>query len=257
MSKVLDLWSGMTATVLPFAGAAAPEGWLLCSGQAVSRSTYPNLFTVLCPSMGTVTITIASPGVVTLNAHGKVAGDRIRLSTTGALPTGLTANTDYYLVSVGTNTFSLATSAGGTPINTTGSQSGIHAAQYFPHGAGDGSTTFNVPDLRGEFIRGIDGVRGIDSSRALGSKQKGSMVALDSSGVNQSYLMQANSAQIASPGDVALSRERLGLDYDGTTYPNTFISWLNTTNDQTPETGGFYSAQSRPRNVAMNHIIKT
>jgi microcystin-dependent protein len=38
-------------------------------------------------------------------------------------------------------------------------------------GVGDGSTTFNVPDLRGEFIRGWDDSRGIDSGRAFGSGQ--------------------------------------------------------------------------------------
>ena len=40
-------------------------------------------------------------------------------------------------------------------------------------GAGDGSTTFNVPDLRGEFIRGWDDARGVDSCRVLGSWQDG------------------------------------------------------------------------------------
>ena len=30
--------------VIPFAGAAAPTGWLLCQGQAVSRTTYAQLF---------------------------------------------------------------------------------------------------------------------------------------------------------------------------------------------------------------------
>lgn len=44
MSRVLDLWAGMTGTVLPYAGTTAPNGWLLCFGQAVSRTTYPNLF---------------------------------------------------------------------------------------------------------------------------------------------------------------------------------------------------------------------
>ncbi|WP_346354998.1 phage tail protein [Azotosporobacter soli] len=38
-------------------------------------------------------------------------------------------------------------------------------------GAGDGSTTFNLPDLRGEFVRGFDDGRGIDGNRALGSWQ--------------------------------------------------------------------------------------
>lgn len=38
-------------------------------------------------------------------------------------------------------------------------------------GAGNGSTTFNLPDLRGEFIRGWDDGRGVDSGRAFGSAQ--------------------------------------------------------------------------------------
>lgn len=39
------------------------------------------------------------------------------------------------------------------------------------YGTGDGRTTFNLPDLRGEFVRGWDDGRGIDSRRALGSAQ--------------------------------------------------------------------------------------
>lgn len=39
------------------------------------------------------------------------------------------------------------------------------------YGAGDGSTTFNVPDFRGEFLRGLDDGRGVDSGRTLGSAQ--------------------------------------------------------------------------------------
>lgn len=38
-------------------------------------------------------------------------------------------------------------------------------------GAGDGSTTFNVPDTRAEFIRGLDDGRGIDVGRVLGVAQ--------------------------------------------------------------------------------------
>ncbi|GLC97858.1 hypothetical protein Tamer19_72670 [Cupriavidus sp. TA19] len=38
-------------------------------------------------------------------------------------------------------------------------------------GAGDGSTTFNLPELRGEFLRGWDDSRGIDSGRTFGSWQ--------------------------------------------------------------------------------------
>jgi microcystin-dependent protein len=42
------------------------------------------------------------------------------------------------------------------------------AGQFSP---GDGSTTFRVPELRGEFIRGLDDGRGIDTGRVVGSAQ--------------------------------------------------------------------------------------
>lgn len=38
--------------VVPYAGASAPSGWLLCDGQAVSRTSYPSLFQVLGVTYG-------------------------------------------------------------------------------------------------------------------------------------------------------------------------------------------------------------
>ena len=70
----------------PFAGSSAPTGWLLCAGQAVSRTTYSALYTAL----------------------------------------------------------------GGASS---------------PYGLGDGSTTFNVPDLRGRVPAGVDNMNGTDAGR--------------------------------------------------------------------------------------------
>src|SRR3990167_5476562 len=76
-----------------------------------------------------VTISIASPAVVSRTAHGYVAGQEIRLATTGALPTGLTAGTTYYVIAAGltADAFELSATAGGTAINTSGTQSGTHS----------------------------------------------------------------------------------------------------------------------------------
>ena len=49
--------------------------------------------------------------------------------------------------------------------------SGLFAVIGTTFGAGDGSTTFNLPDLRGEFMRGFDHGRGIDIDRVFGSPQ--------------------------------------------------------------------------------------
>lgn len=79
-------------------------------------------------STGTATVTIASPGVVTSTAHGLKAGSKVSFETTGALPTGITAGTVYYVISAGltADAFQFSTSAGGAAVDTSGSQSGTH-----------------------------------------------------------------------------------------------------------------------------------
>lgn len=77
-----------TGAVIPYAGSSAPEGWLLCYGQAVSRTTYAGLFAI---------------------------------------------------------------------IGTT-------------YGAGDGSTTFNVPDLRGRVALGKDNMGGSSANRVTATE---------------------------------------------------------------------------------------
>lgn len=44
-------------------------------------------------------------------------------------------------------------------------------------GVGDGSTTFNIPDFRGEFLRGWDNGRGIDPGRGIASFQAQDLIA--------------------------------------------------------------------------------
>jgi len=79
-------------------------------------------------TLGTATMTIASPCVVTFNAHGLTANDTVRFTTSGALPTGLVVGTTYYVIATGltVNTFQLSATAGGSAINTSGGQSGTH-----------------------------------------------------------------------------------------------------------------------------------
>jgi hypothetical protein len=82
---------------------------------------------ILLSSMGgTFTVTIASPAVVTLSTP-LPNGTPIQLATTGALPTGLTTGVTYYVENADGLTCNLAATAGGAPINTSGSQSGTHS----------------------------------------------------------------------------------------------------------------------------------
>jgi len=135
-----------------------PENYLLCDGFARSRVTYSVLWGKYHKSLGTCTISVASPGVVTLAGHGRVTGERIYLTTDGTLETGLSPNTDYFVIKLNDNTFNLAASLSdaeaGTGIETTGAGSGTHTCYFCPWGCGDGSTTFDLPDPRGLAIKG-------------------------------------------------------------------------------------------------------
>lgn len=86
-----------------------------------------NNITVVPKRPNTFTVTIASPGVLTKVAHGLSLDQRVSLETTGALPTGLAADTIYFVKTIPTaDTFTLSATQGGAAINTSGGQSGTH-----------------------------------------------------------------------------------------------------------------------------------
>ena len=60
--------------------------------------------------------------------------------------------------------------ANGAAVSRT-TYAALFAAIGTTFGAGDGLTTFNLPDLRGEFLRGLDDGRNIDRGRRLGTAQ--------------------------------------------------------------------------------------
>jgi len=146
-----------TGSIIAYsAPVGAPTSWLACDGSAVSRTTYSTLFTVLCPSIGTFTTTIASPAVITQTAHGLLEANAVYLTTTGALPTGLSANTRYFVKYLTVNTYNLSLTQGGANINTSGTQSGTHTSVRCPWGVGNGTTTFTLPDLQGRILAGVE-----------------------------------------------------------------------------------------------------
>lgn len=173
----------------------APAGWFERDGATFTRASYPDLWAALHDE-ATVTITIASPAVVSWTGHGLAVGDVVRFYTTGALPTGLTANTNYYVISsgFGSNSFRISTSSGGSAVNTSGSQSGVHTCVYAPSGHGNGSTTATLPDDRGNASRGWDHGRGtLDTGRLFGSEQLDDFKSHDHSLTMDAYSGHAHS----------------------------------------------------------------
>jgi microcystin-dependent protein len=64
--------------------------------------------------------------------------------------------------------------ANGAAISRT-TYSNLYAALGTAYGAGDGATTFAIPDLRGQFIRSLDSGRGVDTGRTIGTTQAGAI----------------------------------------------------------------------------------
>lgn len=133
-AKVLDFTEQMDVLLMVL-GTSAMYRW--SGGVSKVRASTATTLTkqgVLGPSptllAGTPTITIANPAVVTLTAHGLVAGQVVQFSTTGALPAPLVSGVNYYVLAAGldSNDFEVSLTAGGTAISTTGgSQSGTHS----------------------------------------------------------------------------------------------------------------------------------
>jgi hypothetical protein len=77
-----------------------------------------------------VTISIASPAVVSSPAHGIPANSKVVFQTSlgGSLPSGIVAGDTYYILSPLTNSYNISATPGGAAINTSGGQSGSHRA---------------------------------------------------------------------------------------------------------------------------------
>lgn len=110
---------------------------------------------------------------------------------------------------------------------------GLFAVIGTTYGSGDGSTTFALPDLRGEFLRAWDDGRGVDSARAFASAQSSQNLAHTHT---QIYYQQT-----ASIGQSASGANNAGAA---------------TANYLSTNTGSSGGTEARPRNIALLACIK-
>lgn len=162
--------------MMAYGGSAAPTGWLLCDGSAVSRTTYATLYAAIG------------------NAYG----------------------------------------------------------------SGDGSTTFNLPDLRGRFMRGVDGSAGNDPDKATrtasnsGGNTGNNVGSLQIDGYkSHNHNLKVNNSTVG--GEMAGTSNYLAASTNGGGYSY----W--TTNGYTNNTVSIVANggnETRPVNVYVNYIIK-
>lgn len=164
--------SGM---LVPYAGGSAPSGWLLCYGQAISRTTYAALFSAI----GTV------------------------------------------------------------------------------YGGGDGSTTFNVPDLRGRVIAGQDDMGGTSADRL--TDQSGGLDGdtLGATGGSETHTLTEDELAAHSHSLGTNGRVQVGND-NGTAYSGKWVSGSGSTiTYSTEETGSDTAHNNVQPTIVLNYIIKT
>lgn len=162
-----------SGTVIAFAGASAPEGWALCDGALLNRTTNAALYAAI--------------------------GDA--------------------------------------------------------HGNGDGSTTFHLPDLRGRFLRGVDGAAGRDPNSGTRTSSNAGGNTGDAVGSVQDDIMQGHHHTIRSSAQNGTSAGAPVGFADNAIYGN-YNGYVTTPitdgANGTPRTG----SETRPKNSNVNYIIK-
>lgn len=132
----------------------------------------------------------------------------------------------------------------------------LFAAIGTTYGAGNGATTFNLPDLRGEFIRGLDNARGVDAGRGLGSAQLDALQNIAGSAgfrpADGSAAGAGTGSNMSGPFSYSTKAGAGGASpvQLGGTGKAADVLFFNASNVARTST------ETRPRNIAMNFIIK-
>jgi len=138
--------------------------------------------------------------------------------------------------------------------------SALFAAIGVTYGSGDGSTTFNVPETRGEFLRVLDDGRGVDSGRVIGSFVSSLLGSHTHTGQTTdagAHVHGLMGEDVGGPGRIDLTGRGTVADAAGrgtiSNYGSTEGSGTHRHNLVINASGG---SETRPRSVAFPLYIK-
>lgn len=166
-----------SGSLMPYAGTSAPSGWLFSYGQAVSRTTYADLFTA---------------------------------------------------------------------ISTT-------------YGAGDGSTTFNLPDLRGNVVAGKDDMGGVSSNKLTGLSGGVDGDNLGDTGGSESHLLLSSESGVPAHTHPYVDRYNVNDNVfaNGTANRKNTLNSINTTTSANSAANAASAHNNVQPTIILNYIIKT
>lgn len=136
----------------------------------------------------------------------------------------------------------------------------LFAALGTSHGSGDGSTTFNLPDYRGRFMRGVDGTAGNDPDKASRTAMAVGGNMGDTVGSMQADAMQNMIGDIIDVGN-RHTRDVANGPFDIVTTTNGYVGEYGATSayrkiNFNASRVARTSTETRPQNVNVNYIIK-
>lgn len=226
-NSVIVTHSTGTTAITSLGGASLPAGTVIETIFSISGGTLTITHHATNLYLGGVTdITLANGDTIRWlkmhdsNAEWKMVGG-VRASGVAWIENSVPAGSVMWFAANSPPTGFLK--ANGAAVSRT-TYAALFSAIGTTFGAGDGSTTFNVPDLRGEFIRGWDDARGVDSGRAFASAQSAD-------------------AKIGSASSIwtYTASSGVSLQTAATAY------WATTTAN---------GAETRPRNIALLPCVK-
>ncbi len=218
-----DMLDGYQATALP---VSTPQQTALNLKANLASPAFTGTPTAPTQTQGNNSTRLATTAYVDTGLQTAAPTGSVTMWTTSSAPTG-------YLI------------CNGEAVSRT-TYAALFAVIGTTYGAGNGSTTFNLPDLRGLFVRGLDSGRGIDSGRTLGSYQDSDNKS-HNHGVNDPGHVHGGvqNGQASTGRSTSVDQPPAVFSF-GSTWGATTGIWLSAS-------GG---AESRPRNLALNYIIK-
>jgi len=243
-------------TILTWSGMIAPNQYQFAYGQSLSRATYPELYQA---------ITLLS-NITCIGGNTTLTG----ISDTSSIPIGAAVEGNCIVVgsTVLSKTINTVTLSIAANISTTTS------ARFFPYGNGNGTTTFNAPDLRGKVIPGRTNMGGVVSSNLTSAYYGSSPDAVGANGGAQSKTLIASNLPPYTPaGTIAITPNPHNHTYSqavsvnswqpagsgafsASTTSNTSSTNLTAAFTGTPQGGTSTAFAIIPPSITMNYIIK-